>query len=154
MVKPYRNGTAERRALDAFIKLNRATNSVRSRLEPNVTRHGLTATQFGVMEALLHVGPLSQRDLGRKILASKGNVSVVVNNLERRGLVRRAHVETDRRLAIVQLTREGRRLISRIFPEQVAAIVDEFSTLTAYEQKTLARLCKKLGRGADLNLRT
>ena len=107
---------------------------------------GLTPTQLGVVEALLHLGPLGQRVLGDKLLMSGGNITTVVDNLERRGLVRRERRGDDRRHVTVHLTPEGRRLISRVFPGHVAAIVEAFSALSAAEQAQLGRLAKKLGR--------
>jgi MarR family 2-MHQ and catechol resistance regulon transcriptional repressor len=124
----------------------RAADSVRARLEPHITRHGVTTTQFGVLEALHHVGPMNHRNLGSKLLVSKGNVTVVVDNLERRGLVKRVADAQDRRQTIVHLTPAGRRLIRRMFPQQASAIVKEFSVLTVAELTTLARLCRRLGR--------
>ncbi len=137
---------AEERALNTFVKLMRATDSVRSRLEPHLRREGVTPTQFGVLEALLHLGPMNQRALGAKLLVSKGNVTKVVDNLEKRQFVQRQAAPADRRQSIVSLTRAGRRAIAAIFPRQVQAITREFSPLTAREQELLGRLCKKLGR--------
>lgn len=141
----YQGTAAEVRALDAFIKLTRGTQSMLTRLEPNITRHGITATQFGILEALLHLGPLNQRDLGRKLLMSKGNISIVIDNLVKRGLVKRVSDPSDRRRTVIHLTAKGRALIERVFPLQAAAIVGELSRLSAREQRTLARLMKKLG---------
>ena len=142
----YQGTATEVRALAAFIKLTRATHSMLTRLEPNITRHGITTTQFGILEALLHVGPQNQRDLGRKLLMSKGNISIVIDNLVKRGLVNRVPDTTDRRRTVIHLTAKGRKLIEKIFPQQVAAIVDDLSRLSPREQETLARLMKKLGR--------
>jgi MarR family 2-MHQ and catechol resistance regulon transcriptional repressor len=133
------------RALDAYIKLTRATSSVASRLAPGLARAGLTPTQLGVLEALLHLGPLGQRTLGAKLLMSGGNITAVVDNLERRGLVRRERRGDDRRNVTVHLTPEGRRLIASAFPAHVREIVEAFSALTAAEQDGLGRLTKKLG---------
>ena len=141
----YKGTPTEVRSLDAFIKLTRATHSLLARLEPHITRHEITPTQFGILEALLHVGPLNQRDLGRKLLLSKGNISVVLNNLEKRGLVERRRNANDRRQMIVHLTPQGRSLIENVFPRVVATIVDELSDLTAQELETLGHLSKKLG---------
>lgn len=135
------------RALDAFTKLMRSAAAVRARLEPRLLDAGLTPSRFGILEALLHLGPLNQRDLAAKLLVTKGNVSVVVDHLERAGLVRRRHDPADARRAVVRLTRRGRRLIERVFPIVVAAIVDDFSLLDGREQTSLARLCRKLGLG-------
>ena len=124
----------------------RAHSSLRARLEPEITRHGITLSQFEVLEALLHLGPLNQRQLSEKILSSKGNLTTVVDNLERKGLVERRPVKGDRRQNLVCLTPAGRRLIRRVFPKQAAAIVREFRVLSRDELKVLGELCKKLGR--------
>jgi len=141
----YDGRPAERRALDAYIKLTRATSSVGARLGPGLAEAGLTPTQLGVLEALLHLGPLGQRVLGGKLLMSGGNVTTVLDNLERRGLVRRERRGDDRRNVTVHLTPQGRRLIAGVFPAHVRAIVDAFSALTPAEQDTLGRLARKLG---------
>jgi len=141
----YDGRPAEVRALDAYIKLTRAVSSVEARLGPELARAGLTSTQLGVLEALLHLGPLGQRVLGGKLLMSGGNITTVVDNLEARGLVRRERRDDDRRHVTVHLSPEGRQLIAKVFPNHVRAIVDAFSALTPGEQETLGRLAKKLG---------
>lgn len=141
----YDGTPAERRALDAYIKLRRAVNTI-SRREAEVM-HGakVTESQFGVLEALLHLGPLCQRDLAGKILKSAGNLTTVIDNLERRGLVRRQREREDRRLVTVHLTADGERLIREALPRNVEVIVEAFSVLSADEQRQLAALCRTLG---------
>ena len=141
----YQGRPAEVRALDAYIKLTRAASSLEARLAARLADAGLTATQLGVLEALLHLGPLGQRALGAKLLSSGGNITTVVDNLERRGLVRRERRDDDRRHVTVHLTSEGRRLIARVFPGHVREIVAALSALTNAEQEALGRLAKKLG---------
>ena len=141
----YKGTQTEIRALNAFIKLMRASESVASRIGKLIASHGLTMSQFGILEALLHLGPLHQRELGKKILKSSGNVTMVVDNLERRGLVKRQRDTFDRRYVAVLLTAEGYRLINEIFPCHVAAIAGEMGVLTDAEQEELGRLCRKLG---------
>ena len=76
-------------ALAAYIKLLRAGKAVLARVEPLFATARLTPTQFGVLEAILHKGPLSQRELGEKVLTSAGNMTDVIDKLEARSLVRR-----------------------------------------------------------------
>src|SRR5258706_5776021 len=121
----YRGSTEERTALDAYIKLMRAAESVTARLEPLMRGADLTVGQFGALEALLHLGPLCQRDLGRKLLRSGGNTTVVVGNLARRRLLRRTRPPEDRRFITVTLTDKGRRLIGGIFPPPAEHAVRE-----------------------------
>ncbi|MBI3910364.1 MAG: MarR family transcriptional regulator [Armatimonadetes bacterium] len=142
----YRGTEAEVRALNATIKLMRATDSVSARVSRSLTGARLTESQLGVLEALLHLGSLCQTELGKKLLKSSGNITLVVDNLEKRGLVRRQRDAKDRRFVTVHLTEAGRQLIGEVFPRVVAAIVEEMSALTPFEQEELGRLCRRLGR--------
>lgn len=143
----FQGTAAEVRALDAFIKLMRAAGSVSARVEEHLGPVGLTASQFGVLEALYHLGPLYQKDLASKILKSTGNITMVVDNLEKRGLVTRVRDEHDRRHFFVRLTKDGIQLLRSFFPSHVRRIVREMSKLTGDEQAELGRLCKKVGMG-------
>lgn len=141
----YQGTKKEIRALDAFIKLVRAAESVSGRVETHFSGLGVTVSQFGVLETLLHRGPQYQKDLAKKTLKSTGNMTMVVDNLEDRGLAKRVRDEQDRRHYKVQLTEKGRLLISNFFPEHVERIVREMSILSNEEQEMLAALCKKVG---------
>ena len=133
-------------ALDTFIKLVRATETVSNRIHRHLAETDLTVSQFGVLEALFHLGPLNQRDLAEKLLKSGGNMTLVIDNLEKRELVKREREADDRRCIKVCLTQKGHQLISRIFPSHVAAVVNEIGILTPDEQEELGRLCRKLGK--------
>jgi len=106
---------------------------------------GLTVSQLGVLDALFYLGPMCQKDLAGKILKSSGNLSLVIDNLERRGLVRRERRDSDRRFVTIHLTEAGEALIERVMPAHAAEISSVFSVLTPDEQDTLGELCKKLG---------
>lgn len=149
MPSHYEGSPELKRALSAFINFVRAGDLLFARLEAQVEKNGLTLGQFAVMEALLHLGPLNQCDLARKLLRSGGNVTVVVSNLEKRGWVRRVRQPDDRRMVAVHLTPEGRRLIERVFPEHAREVADAFAALSAGEQETLRDLCRKLGRSLE-----
>jgi MarR family 2-MHQ and catechol resistance regulon transcriptional repressor len=133
------------RALNTYTKLMRAAESITARTHRHLSSKGLTISQFGVLEALYHLGPLSQKEIGQKILRSGGNITMIIDNLEKRDLVRRRRDKTDRRVFIVHLTDEGNKLISKVFPPHATKISDEMSVLSAAEQETLGGLCKKLG---------
>ena len=147
MQKKYSKNNRERKALKTYVKLMRAAESVTARIHEHLSSNGLTLSQFAVLEALYHLGPLSQREIGRKILRSSGNITMVIDNLEKNGLARRKRDEVDRRFFIVHLTHKGDQLISNIFPPHARVIAKEFGVLTAAEQDTLGSLCKKLGLG-------
>lgn len=137
----------ENRALSTYVKLVRATTSLNARIHRHLRGHGLTESQFGVLEAIFHLGPLSQQELGKKILKTKGNITAVLDNLEKRGLVVRRHDREDQRWTIVHLTGQGERLIEDLFPRHAAVIRREMSTLSEEELDTLGRLCRVLGTG-------
>ena len=146
MATRYRGTPAEVRALDAYIKLSRAADSLTARIHRHLEASKLTISQFGVLEAIFHLGPLTQRDLAQKLLKSGGNMTLVIDNLEKRGLVKRDRQQEDRRCILVNLTKTGQALIEKIFPDHVAAIVAEMSILSESEQEELSRLCRRLGR--------
>ena len=146
----YQGTTEEILALDAFIKLNRSVIAVQGRLLPALQREfGLTESQIAVLEALKHLGPLQQRELCQKILRSGSNVTTVVDNLERDGLVHRSRDDSDRRIQVVNLTEKGRELVDRALPVHVGRITDTMAALEPEEQRELGRLCRKLGRAGE-----
>ena len=133
------------RSLNTYTKLMRAAESVTSRVHRVLAAPKLTISQFGVLEALHHKGPLCQKDIAAKILKSTGNITLVIDNLEKLGLVKRVRDSEDRRYLTVHLTETGTELIAKVFTDVEAAIVAEFAALTEEEQKILGSLCKKLG---------
>jgi MarR family 2-MHQ and catechol resistance regulon transcriptional repressor len=141
----HRGTAAETRALDTYIKLRRAVNALSLREGEVMRRAGLTESQFDALEALFHLGPLCQRELAEKVLKSAGNMTTVVDNLERRGLVERRRDGSDRRIVTVHLTARGEALVREVSPGVVGALVGAFSGLTAKDQDQLAALCLRLG---------
>ena len=143
----YTGTRAEMRTLDTFIKLTRCTYSLLARLAERNTIGDLTWSQFAVLEALYHLGHMTQGEISTKVLKSGSNMTTVIDNLERDGLVRRERDADDRRVIHVHLTEAGTGTVESVLPGHVAALVDEFKVLSASEQETLGELCKKLGKG-------
>jgi MarR family transcriptional regulator, 2-MHQ and catechol-resistance regulon repressor len=142
----YRGTAAETRALNAFIKLMRATNALGSHLARALAGEAdLTMSQFAVLEALLHLGPMSQGDICGKLLLSGSNITTVIDNLEKRALVRRVRRTDDRRVVDVSLTAKGRQLIGGLFPSHARRITSLFAALSPRQQDELAALCRTLG---------
>lgn len=137
------------RALNAYINLVRASDSVLSKVAVHLESEGVTVGQFAVLEALLHLGPMCQHALAKKLLRSGGNMTLVVDNLQKQGWVKRQRQEKDRRMVEIHLTPKGRRLITRIFPEHAKVIARVMGELTPAEQEDLRRIARKLGRGAE-----
>jgi MarR family transcriptional regulator, 2-MHQ and catechol-resistance regulon repressor len=141
----YKGSAREARALDTFIKLTRATETLGAQLQRHLASLEITPPQLAVLEALLHVGPMSQSELGRKLLRSNPNMTALLDNLERGKWIQRERSSEDRRVVVVSLTPEGRRVIERVFPAHAAHVTALMGALTAEEQETLGALCKKLG---------
>ncbi|MDE2580066.1 MAG: MarR family transcriptional regulator [Rhodospirillales bacterium] len=135
-------------ALRAYVKLLRAARAIDARVEPLLAAAGLTPTQLGVLEALWHKGPLTQVSLGRKLLSSPGNMTDVIDKLERRGLVCRGRKPGDRRAVQVDLTAAGRDAIAELFPRHAAALAAAMAGLSDAELDTLGALLRTLGRTA------
>lgn len=142
----------EKRALDAYIKLSRAAEAVSHCINEHLRTANLTVSQFGVLEALYHLGPLQPRQLGEKILRSSGNMTLVIDNLVKRGLVVRQRRTDDRRRVDVELTEMGRELVTAVLPTHVQGVVNTFTALSIDEIDQLAALCKKLGLAQDMAL--
>jgi MarR family 2-MHQ and catechol resistance regulon transcriptional repressor len=146
MATRYEGTKSEITALNAFIALQRAADSVEAATQEEIARSGLTQSRFGVLEALLHLGPLTPKALAGKLLRSKGNLTLVIENLEREGLVSREPSKEDGRSFLVTLTAKGRKKIGAMFPRHARLVTRSLSPLTGPEQEELRRLCRKLGK--------
>ena len=136
---------SQRLALATYIRLMRAANAARSHASRHLGDSGLTLTQFAVLEALYHLGPMSLSDIAEKVLTTGGNLTMVAGNLERDGLVKRQKSPQDGRVQILALTPKGKSLMRRVFPIHAAAIAEFMGALHADELETLSELYKKLG---------
>ena len=136
----------QRLALATYIRLMRAANAARTHASRQLEGTGLTLSQFAVLEALYHLGPMSLSDIAQKILTTGGNLTMVVGNLEKQRLAHRQKSPEDGRVLIVVLTPKGKALIQRIFPTHAVAITEFMSSLTPDQQEDLANLCRRLQR--------
>lgn len=136
----------QERALRLWIALARCYSTYARAVAGKVSGYGLTTPQFGVLEALYHLGPLSLGDLAGKLLVTGGNVTYVMDRLEEQGLVYRERSPDDRRIIQAKLTEKGFDLIRGVFPEHGAFIEELSDGLTPAEQDELRALLKKLGR--------
>jgi len=136
-------------ALSTWVKLARASATIGRITGDQIRTFELTSAQFGAIETLGHCGPMLNGELTRKQLVCAGNMTVVIDNLEKEGLVERKTDAADRRAVIVSLTARGKRLFERIFPLHATYVARLFAHLTDAEQEELSRLLKKLGTGAQ-----
>lgn len=137
----------EERSLRLWIALARCYSTVAREVSARITEYGLTAPQFGVLEALYHLGPLSLGELAGKLLVTGGNITYVMDRLETQGLVLRDRTGPDRRVVVARLTPAGVALIDEVFASHAAFISGLTDPLTPQEQATLRTLLKKWGRG-------
>ncbi len=136
----------EAQILKIYTQLMRATDAVTEKMHRHLLDYRLSTSQFGVIEALYHLGPLCQKDIGEKILKTSGNITLVIDNLEKRKLVKRKKDSNDRRRMKVRLTESGYELIEKIFPDHSKIAHKVFSVLEPEEQNSLSLLLKKLGK--------
>jgi len=129
-----------------FLVLWKAASAVESYAEQSISQLEMCGSDFAVLEALLHKGPLAVNEIGRKVLLTSGSITVAVDRLEEKGFVERRPHGTDRRARIVHLTKEGRKLIRRVYSEHASDMERLASaSLTKSERKTLIGLLKKIG---------
>ncbi len=146
-MKPRTPTTDHQRAvLKTYTQMMRATEAVTTRMHRHLLDHGLTGSQFGVLEALYHLGPLCQRDIGQKILKTSGNLTTVIDNLEKKELVVREKDLSDRRRISVSLTDAGFDLIDTVFPTHAEIAEQVFAVMNPGELLALGTLLKKVGK--------
>src|SRR5215510_7699442 len=129
-----------------FLVLWKAARAVEACAEHSLSELEMCGSDFAVLEALLHKGPLPINEIGKKVLLTSGSITVAVDRLESKGLVERHASGTDRRARIVHLTKEGRDLITRSYAEHAADMERLASaSLTKAERNSLIKLLKKIG---------
>ena len=136
-----------------WLVLWKASRAVQAYAEKSLTGLEMCDSDFAVLEALLHKGPLPVNEIGKKILLTSGSITVAVDRLEQKGLVERRAHGTDRRARVVHLTRKGRKLITRAYGQHAADMEQLASaSLSGGERATLIRLLKRIGyKAADLS---
>ena len=129
-----------------FLVLWKAARAAQAYAEKSISELEMCGSDFAVLEALLHKGPLPVNEIGKKVLLTSGSITVAVDRLESRGLVERRAHGTDRRARIVHLTKDGRKLITGVYAEHAADMEKlAAASLTRAERRTLIRLLKKIG---------
>jgi len=129
-----------------FLVLWKAARAVEAYAGKSISALEMCGSDFAVLEALLHKGPQPINEIGKKVLLTSGSITVAVDRLEAKGLVERRAHGTDRRTRVVHLTKEGRKVITRVYGDHAADMERLASdSLTKEERKTLIHLLKKIG---------
>ena len=145
MATHHKGSLKEVNILNSYIKLVRAFESISSRLYMKLDKEGLTESQFYLLDVLYHCGPMNQKELGKKIFRSEGNITMVVNNLERRKLIKKKQNPDDKRIYIIKLKTEGKELYEKVFPKFLKAMVREFEGIKEKEHKEFQKICRRIG---------
>lgn len=141
----YKGTQKEINVLNSYIKLVRVNETLKSNLYLIFEKEGLTESQFYALDVLYHLGQMSQKDLGRKISRSEGNITMVVNNLLRQKLIIKKQNEDDKRIYLITLTNEGKNLYEKVFPKFLRTILIEFEGIKEKEHKFFQKICKRIG---------
>ncbi len=135
--------------LKLWVVLSRAHASIYAHAVTHVAEHGLSLTEFAILEALYHRGRMVLGEIQRRILVSSGGITFLVDRLVEKELVVRQECPEDRRAKYVALTREGAKLIREVFPSHARMLAQAMRGLSTQEQREAARLLKALGLTAS-----
>ncbi|MFC4099217.1 MarR family winged helix-turn-helix transcriptional regulator [Paenibacillus xanthanilyticus] len=136
-------------ALRLFIVLSRSFQSVSAHAAADIRSYGLNTTEFGVLDVLYHKGEMPLQQIGDKVLMSSGNITYVVDKLEKKEYVRRKSSPSDRRVIFAEITEKGRAFLDEVFPKHERVLERALNGLTHEERLQAAALLKKLGRAAQ-----
>lgn len=137
-----------------WLVLWKAARALEEHSARSIARFDMGISDFGVLEALLHRGPLSATELGAKVLLTSGSMTAAIDRLERRGLVIRHEDRKDRRSRLIHLTPAGRKLIEKAFEKHRKAMDRSLAGFSDEERAALLPLLRRLGRTAQHNLKT
>lgn len=129
--------------LSTLVVFTRAEHTIHKKELETIKESGLTPAQFGVLEALYNKGDLRICELIEKILTTSGNITVVIKNLEKEGLIKKNPDPEDKRSCIISLTTKGKDVIENILPNHIKNIKGIFEILTDEEKITLKNILKK-----------
>ena len=135
----------------AYIRLilSRTAKAIEKADRASIAGTGLNASDFSILEALLHKGPLPINTIGEKVLLTSGSMTAAANRLAAKGLVKRLQDPSDGRCFYLHLTKTGRRMIQQAFERHAANLDKIVAVLTAQERQDLVRLLKKIGQHAQ-----
>ena len=136
--------------VDAYVWLVRSAEHLHSLVSRGLLTYGLTPSQYSTLKVLAQRGSMMQRDIAGYLLKTGGNITMVVDNLERMELVFRTKSAEDRRQTIVELTTKGRELFEEIYPGHIADIEEVMDELSDEECELLSKLLRRVGPDAKL----
>lgn len=144
-----KNSSRDADRVHAWLVLGKALHAMMKFTTAGIQESGLGESDFRVLEALLHKGPLPVNVIGPKVFLTPGSISTAVDRLVGKGLVTREENSEDRRIRVVALTERGKALILPIYRKHVDDIRRVFTDFTPSDIRQLERLMKKAGRQAE-----
>lgn len=139
-------GTLHRLNLRLVVGLYRSVSRIGRSTQKLMAQYNLTEPQFGVMEALYHLGSMKIGDIIAKTLSTSGNMTVVIRNLEQEGWVNRLTDPSDKRVHLIQITQEGKKLMETVFPKHLQDLDEMLEHINKEEKEQLIYLLKKMNR--------
>ncbi len=144
----YNGSVQEKRALNAYICLYRAADTITERVTKNIQASGITTSQFALLECLYHHGSMNPSHLAKKTLKSCGNMTFIIDKLEKKGWLKREAIPNERRSHMVTLKQKGKDIVEEWLPTYVNNIKNNMALLSLQEQNSLRELCRKIGLGS------
>jgi MarR family 2-MHQ and catechol resistance regulon transcriptional repressor len=129
--------------------LGRAAKAIESLDRSSISSTGLNISDFSILEALLHKGPLPINTIGKKILLTSGSMTTAANRLAKKGLIKRVKDPSDGRFYFLHLTRNGQELITKVYAQHAQNLEKLAGALNSQERSQLVTLLKKIGRHAQ-----
>ncbi|MCD1260359.1 MarR family transcriptional regulator [Paenibacillus athensensis] len=136
-------------SLKLLVVLSKAYKTIFDLSIKNMKQHGLSPSEFMILEVLYNKGRYPLQQIGEKILITSGSVTYNIDKLANKQLIRRVPCEADRRIIYAELTDEGRRLFDRVFPLHAEVMTEVLQGLSLDEKLQATELLKRLGKGAE-----
>src|ERR1700704_5545068 len=137
-----------------WLVLARAYGSMGGYIEDSIAAQGLGISDFMVLEALLHKGPLTISAIGEKVLLASASMTSAIDRLEKREFVRRTSCTSDRRIRIVELTDCGKAFTAEIYARHERDLETVTAGLSDEERKVMYEGLKKIGHAAKAAVST
>jgi MarR family transcriptional regulator, 2-MHQ and catechol-resistance regulon repressor len=132
-----------------FLIVWKTYRALLARADASVKRINLCDSDFRVLEALLHKGPLPVNVIGKKVDLTTGSITSAIDRLQEKRLVVRKNHPDDRRIRVVELTTKGRRLIEKAYAQHKLDMEKAVRGLSREERVVLVNLLKRLGKASE-----
>jgi MarR family transcriptional regulator, 2-MHQ and catechol-resistance regulon repressor len=137
------------RGTHVFLIVWKTYRALLAKAQASIKRVNLCDSDFRVLEALLHKGPLPVNVIGQKVDLTTGSITTAIDRLEQKWLVVRKNHPDDRRVRVVELTTRGRRLIEKAYAQHQVDMEAAVGGLSREERVAVVNLLKRLGKASE-----